>query len=164
MELNQQKELFSKAYVRAVAAVAGFSVSQPEVDDDSIDLKIVARGGEGVVFSPELNLQLKCTSRDVLDGQFIRYPVRIKNYRDLIVNSQVPRLLVVVLVPENLENWLQQSEDEMCMRYCTYWVSLRGLPERLNTANVTVELSRSNQFTVEALKSIMQRLSQGGLP
>ncbi|MBE9095685.1 DUF4365 domain-containing protein [Tychonema sp. LEGE 07203] len=164
MELNQQKELFSKAYVRAVAAVAGFSVSQPEVDDDSIDLKIVARGGEGVVFSPELNLQLKCTSRDVLDGQFIRYPVRIKNYRDLIVNSQVPRLLVVVLVPENLENWLQQSEDEMCIRYCAYWVSLRGLPERLNTANVTVELPRSNQFTVEALKSIVQRLSQGGLP
>ena len=164
MELNQQKELLSKAYVRAVAAVAGFSVSQPEVDDDSIDLKIVARGGEGVVFSPELNLQLKCTSRDVLDGQFIRYPVRIKNYRDLIINSQVPRLLVVVLVPENLENWLQQSEDEMCMRYCAYWVSLRGQPERLNTANVTVELSRSNQFTVEALKSIMQCLSQGGLP
>lgn len=80
MELNQQKELFSKAYVRAVAAVGGFSVSQPEVDDDSIDLKIVARGGEGIVFSPELNLQLKCTSRDVLDGQFIRYPVRRKNY------------------------------------------------------------------------------------
>jgi len=124
----------------------------------------VARGGEGIVFSPELNLQLKCTSRDVLDGQFIRYPVRIKNYRDLIINSQVPRLLVVVLVPENLENWLQQSEDEMCMRYCAYWVSLRGQPERLNTANVTVELPRSNQFTVEALKSIMQRLSQGGLP
>lgn len=164
MELNQQKELLSKAYVRAIAAVGGFSVSQPEVDDDSIDLKIVARGGEGVVFSPELNLQLKCTSRDVLDGEFIRYPVRIKNYRDLIINSQVPRLLVVVLVPENLENWLQQSEDEMCMRYCAYSVSLRGQPERLNTANVTVELSRSNQFTVEALKSIMQRLSQGGLP
>jgi len=131
MELNQQKKLFSKAYVRAVAAVGGFSVSQPEVDDESIDLKIVARGGEGIVFSPELNLQLKCTSRDVLDGQFIRYPVRIKNYRDLIINSQVPRLLVVVLVPENLENWLQQSEDEMCMRYCAYWVSLRGQPERL---------------------------------
>ena len=164
MELNQKKELFSKAYVRAVAAVGGFSVSQPEVDDDSIDLKIVARGGEGIVFSPELNLQLKCTSRDLLDGRFIRYPVRIKNYRDLIINSQVPRLLVVVLVPENLENWLQQSEDEMCMRYCAYWVSLRGQPERLNTANVTVELPRSNQFTVEALKSIMQRLSQGGLP
>jgi Domain of unknown function (DUF4365) len=163
MELNQQKELFSKAYIRAVAAVGGFSVSQPEVDDDSVDLKIVARGGE-VVFSPELNLQLKCTSRDLLDGLFIRYPLRIKNYSDLSVNSQVPRLLVVVFVPENLENWLQQSEDEMCMRYCAYWVSLRGQPERINTANVTVELPRSNQFNVEALKSIMQRLSQGGLP
>ncbi|MEZ2225342.1 MAG: hypothetical protein ACBR50_03540 [Microcoleus sp.] len=52
MELNQQKELFSKAYVRAVAAVAGFSVNQLEVDDDSIDLHIVGRGGGGTIFSP----------------------------------------------------------------------------------------------------------------
>jgi len=164
MELNQQKELFSKAYVRAVAAVAGFSVNQLEVDDDSIDLHIVARGGGGIIFSPELNLQLKCTSRDVLDGQFIRYPLKIKNYNDLKVNSQVPRILVVVLVPENVEDWLQQSELEMCMKNCAYWVSLRGQPERQNTTNITVELPRSHQFTVEALKSIMQRLSQGGLP
>lgn len=76
----------------------------------------------------------------------------------------MPRILVVVLVPENLEDWLQQSESEICMRNCAYWVSLRGQPERQNTTNITVELPRSNQLTVEALKSIMQRLSQGGLP
>lgn len=164
MELNQQKELFSQAYVRAVAAVAGFSVDRLQLDFDSIDLHIVARGGGGTVFSPELNLQLKCTSRDVLDRQFLRYPLRIKNYNDLRINSQVPRILVVVLVPDNVEDWLQQSESEMCIRNCAYWVSLRGQPERQNTTNITVELPRSNQFTVEALKSIMQRLSQGGLP
>lgn len=42
MELNQQKELFSQAYVRAVAAVAGFSVDRLQLDFDSIDLQITA--------------------------------------------------------------------------------------------------------------------------
>lgn len=50
MELNQQKELFSKAYVRAVAAVAGFSIDPLELDFDSIDLQITAGSGEGSVF------------------------------------------------------------------------------------------------------------------
>jgi hypothetical protein len=164
MELNQQKELFSKAYVRAVAAVAGFSVDPLELDFDSIDLQITAGSGEGSVYFPELKLQLKCTSRDVIDGDYIRYPLKLKNYNDLRRNALVPRILVVVLVPENLEEWLQQSEAEMCMRYCGYWMSLWGMPETQNTATVTVSLLRSNQFTVQALKSIIQRISEGNLP
>ncbi|WP_242037834.1 DUF4365 domain-containing protein [Tolypothrix sp. FACHB-123] len=35
MDVNQQKEQFSNAYVRAVASIAGYSVYRPEVDDDN---------------------------------------------------------------------------------------------------------------------------------
>lgn len=164
MELNQQKELFSKAYVRAVAAVAGFSIDLLELDFDSIDLQITAGSGDGSVYFPELKLQLKCTSSDVMDSEYIRYPLKLKNYNDLRRNALVPRILVVVLVPENLEDWLQQSEAELCLRNCAYWMSLRGQPETQNIANVTVSLPRSNQFTVEALKSMIQRISEGSLP
>ena len=80
------------------------------------------------------------------------------------LNSFVPRLLVVVLVPENIENWIQQSEQEMCTRYCAYWVSILGMPATQNKTSITVELPRSNLFTVEALESMMQRISQRGLP
>lgn len=38
MTLDQQKEQFSYAYVRAVAAVAQIAVTPPTVDDDSVDL------------------------------------------------------------------------------------------------------------------------------
>ncbi|MEG4317979.1 MULTISPECIES: DUF4365 domain-containing protein [unclassified Microcoleus] len=164
MELNQQKELFSKAYVRAVAAVAGFSIDLLELDLNSIDLQITAGSGEGSVYFPELKLQLKCTSRDLIDGDCIRYPLKVKNYNDLRKNALVPRILVVVLVPENLEDWLQQSESELCMKNCAYWMSLRGQPETQNIGNVTVSLPPSNQFTVEALKSMIQRISEGSLP
>ncbi|WP_407896642.1 DUF4365 domain-containing protein [Scytonema sp. NUACC26] len=54
---------------------------------------------------------------------------------------------------------LRTHEEELCLRHCGYWVSLRGLPETQNTNNVTITLPRSNQFTVTTLQSIMQGLS-----
>ena len=100
----------------------------------------------------------------MIDGDYIRYPLKVKNYNDLRKNALVPRILVVLLVPENLEDWLQQSEAEMCMRNSAYWMSLPGQPETQNIANVTVSLHRSNQFTVPALKSMIQSISEGSLP
>ena len=164
MDISQQKEQFSSTYVRAVASVAGCSLYTPSVDDDSVDLGLAARGGTGPILSPRLELQLKCTSRNVLEESFVRYPLKLKNYDDLRISTLVPRILVVVLVPEDLADWLQQQEEELCLRYCGYWISLRGMSETQNTKTVTVELPRSNQFTVETLQSMIQRISFGGFP
>ncbi|MBD2184115.1 DUF4365 domain-containing protein [Planktothrix sp. FACHB-1355] len=165
MDINQQKEQFSNAYLQAVASVAGYSLYKPAVDDDSVDWGIAARGGTGRIRSPRLELQLKSTSRDVLDDSYVRYPLKLKNYDELRMdNFAIPRILVVVLLPENLADWIQQSEQELCIRYCAYWLSLRGMPQTQNTATVTVSLPRSNLFTVSALQSLMQLISQGSQP
>ena len=164
MDINQQKEQFSNAYIQAVASVAGYSLYRPDVDDDSVDLGIAARGGTGPILSPRLELQLKCTSREILDSASVKYPLNLKNYNDLRINTLVPRILVVVLVPDNLNEWLQQSEQELCIRYCGYWVSLRGQTATRNTTAVTVELPRSDRFTVEAIRGIIGRISLGGVP
>lgn len=105
MDISQQKEQFSNTYVRAIVSVAGYSTYRPEVDDDSVDIGIAARGGKGVIISPRLELQLKCTQRDILYDSSVRYQLNLKNYNDLRVNALVPRILVVVLVPENLADW-----------------------------------------------------------
>lgn len=164
MDINQQKEQFSITYIRAIASVAGYSLYRPEIDNDSIDLGIVARGGIGTILSPRLELQLKCTARDILDSNSIKYPLNLKNYNELKINALVPRILVVVLVPENIVDWLQQTEEELCLRHCGYWVSLRGMPDTENTTNVTIEIPRSNQFTPLSLQAIIQRISFGDLP
>ena len=164
MDINQQKEQFSITYVRAIAAVVGYSLYIPEIDNDSVDLGILSRGGTGKIFSPRLELQLKCTARDVLENNSLKYPLIIKTYHDLRINSLVPRILVVVLVPEKITDWIKQTEDELCLRYCAYWVSLRGMPDTTNTTNVTIEIPRSNQFTPDALQTIIQRISFGDLP
>ncbi len=45
MDINQQKEQFSITYIRAIAAVACYSLYRPEIDNDSVDLGIISRGG-----------------------------------------------------------------------------------------------------------------------
>ena len=54
------------------------------------------------------------------------FPLSLKNYDDLRSDSWAPRLLIVVLLPTEEEEWLVHSEDELRMRHCGYWLSLAG--------------------------------------
>lgn len=165
MDISQCKKKFSGAYLQAVASVAGFGTSQPDPDDDSVDWTLYRRGGKGTKSSPRLELQIKCTSRDLIHDNSIHFPLDIKNYNDLRTeNLTVPRILVVVTVPERMEDWVEQSDDNMLIRHCGYWASLRGLPATENTHTVTVVIPMSQQFTVQSLKEIMQRIANEEYP
>lgn len=165
MDPSQQKEQFSKTYVRAVATVAGFVISEPEVDDDSVDIGIAASGARKTRRKPKVDLQLKCTDMNVVSATSINYPLKLKNYEDLRpVELLVPRILVVVVVPDQLADWMAHSEFELALRKCGYWVSLRGLPATTNTTSVTIEIPRSNLFDPTQLSGIMARIDSGGLP
>lgn len=165
MTLENQKEQFSQAYLRAVASVAGFSVSRPEVDDDSVDLAIYCRGPRGTVRSPRLEVQAKCTSSPIFSAGELFFDLKIKNYDDLRwTDLLVPRLLLVVVVPSELDQWLTQDQEQMVLRRCAYWTSLRGLEASANTQTVRVSFPASQVFSVEALRGIMDRIGGGGLP
>lgn len=165
MELDQQKEQFSLAYVQAVAAVAGFAWSKPSVDDDSVDLTLHQRGGGGTIRSPRLDLQLKCKAAATPSETAFSHSIKLKNYDDLRDPSvQVPRILVLVLVPDELGDWLAHSEAEMALRRCAYWVSLRGLPESGNDTGQTVTMLKTQHFHAAALREIMSRIASGGQP
>ncbi len=166
MELTLQKEQFSKAFVHAISTVAGYKAATPtEIDDDSVDYMVSATGGNGTIRSPKLEMQLKCTAVPSLLDDGLHFPLEIKNYNDLIpVNLQVPRILVVVIVPASVSEWILQSEDELSMRKCAYWISLRGFPVSGNETNQTVILPNDQLMTVEALTSIMNRIAAGDLP
>lgn len=81
MDISQQKEQLSRTYVCAIAIAAGYLLYKPEVDDDSVDLGIAARGGKGYLSSPRLELQLKCTSQAIAASKRLKYPLSLKNYR-----------------------------------------------------------------------------------
>lgn len=165
MNMNSKKEQFSVAYVLAVAAVAGYAWYKPSVDDDSVDLGLAKKGGGTSVRSPRLELQLKCSAQPILAEPTFAFSLKKKNYDELRDDRfLVPRVLVVVVVPDAATDWLTQNETELAMRRCGYWFSLRGMPDRANMVSVTLQMQRMQSFSVESLSAIMERIGQGGLP
>jgi hypothetical protein len=164
MDFNKQKEQFSIAYTRVVVAAAGYNIYKMDQDEDSIDLGIAATGDLSCPRRPHLNVQLKCTGGGIPRGINLPFNLKMKNYNDLRVDSLVPSVLVVVVVPNAVRHWIRPTESQITIRRSAYWISLNGRPPIPNTAQVSIHIPRSQQFTPAALKQIMQRIDNGGAP
>lgn len=161
MARTAQQEGFGDGYLLAVAAAAGCATSLRRPDDDSIDWTLSCK----LSLRPKLDIQMKTTTIHEMNGEELHYPLKIKNYNDLVMtNILVPRILILVLLPRDVENWLKVSSTELILRRCSYWASLRGLPESDNESTVTVPIPRTNLFTVEALCEMMAKINEGGAP
>jgi Domain of unknown function (DUF4365) len=82
MDSNTQKEEFSYAYIYAVAATADYAIQRANtpLDQIGIDLTIAAVGEQGIFGLPQLFVQVKSTFRAIADSNYIRYPVKVKNW------------------------------------------------------------------------------------
>jgi hypothetical protein len=130
LDLNHRKELFSQACVRAVAFPCGYTFTEPEIDV-GIDFTVAGRGPPGTRRSPRVDAQIKCTSDDIRREDTLAFPLPVKNYDELRLESvSVPRLLVVVLVPADLSEWCDHSKVHVALRRCGYWCSLKGVASR----------------------------------
>ncbi len=165
MDENEQKQQLSVAYLHAVASAAGFACQTPEVDDDSVDRTLVARGWlheKSVLRSPKIDVQLKSITREPLkagEGAFT-FRLNKKNYDDLRHQAMVPRLLVVLLLPREPGLWIEQDDERMLSRYAAYYVSLTGRAEAAQRGKVPVELPRKNLLSVANLRRLMVRASR----
>lgn len=163
MTKNEQKQQLSIAYVHAVAACAGFACQIINVDDDSIDVQLAAKGKineKSVYRSPKIDIQLKATSQDRLSATELAFPLPIKNYNDLRGESLVPRLLVVLYMPRDERLWLEQTEEEMISRHCAYYRTLLDEPATRNRETVTVHLPREQRLTVSNLQELMAKVAR----
>lgn len=162
MDLSLRKEQFSYDYVSMVATAADCMVTMAprSLDARGIDCTISATEEvEGIAY-PSFDVQVKCTADDRGDGDQISYALDIGNYNSLRAeNVWDPRVLIVVFVPNKVDDWLRHTNDELCVRYCGYWISLRGQPETDNTTSKTIHIPRQQVFSVDALREIMRRIA-----
>ena len=157
MTPNMQMEQFSLAYVRAVAAAGGYQVTRPEPDIDSVDGVLMS----GLGRRPRIDFQAKATSQDLLQSGTIHFPLPIKNYDDLRAETRTPRMLIVMRGPGEDTDWLSQTDAELCLYHCAYWLSLAGRPSVQNTSSVTVHIPTANIFDRAQLDGLMNRANEG---
>ena len=159
LTVPDQKERLSLVYVKALAVRAGFVTSAPEPDRDSVDLRIQAGGPR----RPALDLQLKASAAlDEPRAGFVPFRLTIKNYSDLCVETQTPRLLVVFELPKDESRWMTVTAEELILRRRAYWLSLQqGHAEDAGRQTVTVAIPERNVFDVDALRELMEQSRKG---
>ncbi len=131
-----------------------------DFDRDGIDVEIKAGGA----MRPSLGLQLKATINlgDSAGGIF-RFPLRRRNYDLLRLQTQVPRLIVVLDLPTDEASWLRVTTEELVVRRCAFWASLAGFPDTENMESVTIQIPRGNLFDVDGLRRLMEKSRTGAV-
>ncbi|MCS4242666.1 MULTISPECIES: DUF4365 domain-containing protein [Rhizobium/Agrobacterium group] len=160
---SARQGLFSISYVRAVAAAAGCGVAVPEPDDDKVDVTISSRVKGTVQRSPLINIQVKCQASGVATGSTVPYVIDADTYESLIDPYHVvPRILVVVLVPNDMQTWLNHNSAATTFRHCGYWVCLKNEPPLpIGQGTRTIHLPIQNRFDPFQLQAMMQQVADG---
>ena len=131
-------------------------------------LKIDIGSVDGILMSGSsprslIKFQAKATSRNIVRDGNVRFSLPIKNYNDLRIPTKVPRILIVVLMPRDPDQWVSQTEDELCLRRCGYWISLEGRPAVTNTSSISIDLPTTNIFSRDHLHDLMTKAEDGRL-
>ena len=157
-----RQEALMRAYVRAVVAQAGMSAFEPEPDygTDLCVRAIVDHDGAADDAGLQLDFQLRSTTRATVGPNGLTYELDADTYRKLRLQISVPRYLVVLDLPGEETQWLEQTPDALILRRCAYWYSLSGEPERDNASTVTIAIPAGNVFSANWLRATMHALLQ----
>ena len=103
LSVADQEEALSRAYACAIAARAGYTTADYDYDRTGVDLRIQSGG----LMRPAIEVQLKATVslNDPTDGHY-HFPLKRKNYDELIELTQAPRILLVLDLPRDRGEWM----------------------------------------------------------
>ncbi len=168
---NEIKCELSNAYVHAVASRLGCRVqwSGRQYDNLGIDAKLCFQGNFNnlpvAISRVEIDIQVKSTSQYIeLDqkGRIIFDGLTKNVYNQFRAsNNPIPCFIVLFVLPNNAEEWLCLSEDELILKKCAYWVSLKGADECTGDTK-RIFFPQTQLFNIEQLEHIITTLAQEG--
>jgi hypothetical protein len=77
-----------------------------------------------------------------------------------------PRILVVIEVPEAVENCVDEMDDHMILRHRAYWVHLLGAEDIDNgdaETKVGIRIPLDQSFSCETLRKMMVKIEASGV-
>lgn len=160
MTEQQIKEKLSESYLELLMNRGGFKKGELK-SDHGVDLLVTRTqrivGVNGDVSYRDtlefLGVQLKCTCLSSVEdhGTYIKYDLEVKNYNDLIrsvhSNSSTPLFLVLMVLPDEIDSWVEVRETEIALAKCAYWY--RPTTSDSLSSNVSskrIEIPKSNKL------------------
>lgn len=163
---NNIKAELSYAYIHAVAARAGFGCRDGDRHDDGAGVDAFVRVKErlspdAVITDFLAEVQLKATSEPpAAQGDRFSFFLKRDHYdKPRGAENPLRRFLVVLFLPPVQAEWLDHTADQLLLRRCAYWCSLKGAGATANKSGQTVYLPRANVFSVDGLRGLMTRVA-----
>lgn len=167
MDIERIKEDLSICYLKTIAAVNGIALDQIPHDEDSIDVvikKFIELDG-GLRFNSQISIQLKSTSSPsqyTIGENEITYRLKVKNYNDLCAPSAMPSMLVLLILPENEDEWVNWTEEELMLRGQMFWLSLQNEAISNNAGTVSVKIPKSNRLSKDSIEALLIKVAEEG--
>lgn len=167
MYIEKVKEELSICYLNAIAAINGIALEQIKHDEDSTDviLKKTVKLSDGKPFNSQIRVQLKSTSSPSqfsIGSNDLTYKLNVKNHNDLCQRTTAPVILALLILPENEEEWVKWSKEELVLHGKMFWLSLHGCKKSDNKSSVTVTIPLSNALNDENIETLLIRAAQEG--
>lgn len=158
------KERLQIGLIEVIAAAAGCNIAQPQIDN-GIDLMITHECPSKHEMSGPLHVQLKATaSKNRWNADRTRISAKLSHDRYdqfRMENPAYPRIIVIMDVDPEIQNWYQANDDFSKIKYRCYWTSIQGLGEVSGKNEVTVSAPRSQVFDDAALCTIFGKIKAG---
>lgn len=85
------------------------------------------------------------------------YDLDVGNYIELIKEDSIPQLLVLVVVPVSIEDWISQSEEELIIRKCAYYKKFDSSDKETdNKSTIRISIPRDDVFTPGFLRNFLK--------
>ncbi|MGW5439225.1 DUF4365 domain-containing protein [Nocardia asteroides] len=157
------KEQLSVAYAAMVIAAAGCTVASFSADFNSVDMGVQSSAEYRVKAEPRFDIQLKCTSQDIVREKFVHWKIDRRTHSKLTNPKRYnPSLIGVLVVPADIGAWLDHDADRLLTRSTMYYMRGIDMPELPDgQENLTLRISRENRFNIETVLEIMRTIGDG---
>lgn len=151
MTENDIKEDISRSFLEIIANRTGY-YSWTAKKDFGVDVRYTKSVADNHRYLEQpwcVSIQLKSTTEKgvtVVDD-YIKYPLEAKTYNDLVSMSRhvIPLILVLFILPENENEWVKLTSNDLVVKKCAYWFTLEnGTEKTTNTHKVTISIPQSN--------------------
>ena len=156
---NQIKEELSFAYLSPICAYIGAELTRSGrlMDNGGVDAKISLPKGEGHPFPLHLDIQFKATSVPKYVGEeYISFQIDKELFDGMSSRKKSsPWLLFILILPQDVENWVSVSEKELIARGTMLWYDATGQVAESDGDKITIRISPSNKVNKESLYRLL---------
>jgi hypothetical protein len=164
-----QQEGLSMAYVRAIAAKAGYNVefrkTQYKVDGTFHIVRKINGSMEESGYPLDFELKSAMATQFSIADSKVKYDLDVGNYNQLVRragdDNAVRQILILFCMPIKNDEWISITENELIVRKCCFWHQLHKEKITENESKIRIEIPTAQQFTPEVLDQIFQKMTSG---